>query len=325
MASKGRTSSDFSQGPDARLAVAGSQLFIDVVSVEAVAALEKGGVRSILLKGPSLARWLYPEPTSRSYSDCDLLVSVGELEGAASVLGDLGFERESFREIEGDRPLVAHPWIRPRDGATVDLHYGIPGINAPASELWEVLIDATEPMELRGGRVTVLGLPARLMHVVLHAAQHGGGRPVVDLARALEQLPESLWMEAVEVARRLDAIDAFSVGLELLDDGRLLLQKLDLPKSGSVDARLRAGSAPPAAFNIQWFLSRPSLKEKALLIVRKLFPDAASLRARSALARRGPAGLVAAYLWRPFSILIQLGPGFVAWRRARREAEASRR
>ncbi len=49
---------------------------------------ELAGVPALLLKGRSLARWLYPRSAERSYRDCDLLVPPGGLETAAAARGD---------------------------------------------------------------------------------------------------------------------------------------------------------------------------------------------------------------------------------------------
>ena len=310
--------------PSAKLAVAGNQLLVDAASVEISEELEGIGIEPILLKGPSIARWLYAEPRSRSYADCDLLVPFTDLERARGVLSDQGYVEESFPELAGDRPLVSHPWTRVGSGITVDLHYGLPGAEISPAKLWEVLSDHTESMELRGGRVTVLSPAARAAHLALHAAQHGGGQPVIDLARAVEQLPEELWRDAVDVARLIGALDSFSAGLLLLDQGSALVTTLSLPHPTSVDALMRAHSAPPAARNIEWFMSRPTLREKLKLLIQKVVPSPSFLRARSTLARRGWLGLAAAYVWRPVSLLVRLVPGVIAWRRARRDAGVSR-
>ena len=185
-----------------KMAAAGNQLALEVATGEVVSAMAASGVETIVLKGPSVARWLYERPWARVTSDCDLLVSSAELARAERVLGELGFVKESFSELEGDRPLLSHPWYRagPNNSITVDLHHGLPGAGTQGERFWEVISEFTEPMSLRGTKVEVLAPAALAAHLALHAAQHGGGRPVVDLVRALEQQPEELWVGAAEVA-----------------------------------------------------------------------------------------------------------------------------
>lgn len=71
----------------ARPAVAGAVrvLAVDRVTAEVVPALAAVGIRPILLKGPSIARWLYPSG-GRSYGDTDLLVPPADFARAGSVL-----------------------------------------------------------------------------------------------------------------------------------------------------------------------------------------------------------------------------------------------
>jgi hypothetical protein len=52
----------------------------DVATAEVVEALRAAGVRSIVLKGPSIARWLYADGQPRPYGDTDLLVSPADLD-----------------------------------------------------------------------------------------------------------------------------------------------------------------------------------------------------------------------------------------------------
>src|SRR5436190_669168 len=48
--------------------------------------MRNDGIRNILLKGPSVARWLYRDDERRIYGDIDLLVSPGEFQRAEALL-----------------------------------------------------------------------------------------------------------------------------------------------------------------------------------------------------------------------------------------------
>src|SRR5580700_11186524 len=76
--------------PHRALLDAARALGCDHVSAEVVGAMQDVGIPSILLKGPSIARWLYPAG-GRSYADTDLLVPARELSRAETVLRSLGF------------------------------------------------------------------------------------------------------------------------------------------------------------------------------------------------------------------------------------------
>ena len=75
------------------LLVAGRTLALDATAARVAKALGERGIRSLLLKGPSLAQWLYGDGPYRDYVDVDLLVSPEDFVGAGKVLTELGLER----------------------------------------------------------------------------------------------------------------------------------------------------------------------------------------------------------------------------------------
>src|SRR5919198_5552417 len=97
----------------ARLATAYS-LHVDSAIAEIVRALREGGVPSIALKGPALARWLYDDGAPRAYGDCDLLVPPDRLTAAAPPLRGLGFELVKDDRVDGHGANAhAQVWRRP--------------------------------------------------------------------------------------------------------------------------------------------------------------------------------------------------------------------
>ena len=64
----------------------------------------------------------------------------------------------------------------------------------------------------------------------------------------------------------------------------------------------------------------PGLFAKLRLVAHEMVPTRAFMRWWSPLARRGPLGLAAAYLWRPIWFVGHAPAGLRAWRRARRHA-----
>jgi hypothetical protein len=294
-------------------------VIIDRLCAEVVEGFRGAGVRSILLKGPSIARWLYESPSSRPYGDCDLLVSPQSLATAQMVLLSLGYVPVSGGLV-GDRPRPAEQWNRWTMGASVDLHQNLRGIQASARETWDVLAGQTDRMRVGGSQIEVLSIPARAMHVALHAAQHGSmeEKPLEDLRRALSLVPSDAWREAAAMAIRLDAVPAFRTGLGLLPEGRDLGERLGLPARTTVEVALRVASAHPAALGIDWLAQTPGARAKVALVARRVFPPAAYMRAWRPLASRGRVGLVLTYLWRPLWLLRHAPAGFATWRRAKK-------
>ena len=293
----------------------------DALAAHVTAALEDAGVPSILLKGPALARWLYRDPGERRYIDVDLLVPHAKLARAEELLAAQGFSRSGRETIPGDWPRHAHNWLHP-SGSILDLHYTLFGAAVAPGEVWDVLSARTETMIVGNRPVHVLDEGARALLVALHAWKDGKfPQPRRDLARALGQLPKSVWDDAAVLAARLHALDAFAVGLERDPAGADLARELDLPADRSTGVALRARGAPPLAMGIDWFMATPGWQGKLRLIFRKtFFPPPSFLRDWTPLAEKGVVGLVLAYAWRPLWVLWHIGPAYRAWLRANREA-----
>jgi hypothetical protein len=301
---------------------AANALRIDLAAVEAMGFLAAAGVRSILLKGPTFARWLYDDPADRAYSDADLLISPDDLARARAVLAGNGF-KAPFKGASHELIHHAEPWIRRSDRAEIDLHHRLPGIGDSATA-WRVLSTRTETMSLRGHEVTTLDEPARALHVALHAAEHGTERApsLRDLEVALERLDLRVWQEAAALARAAGADAAFESGLRLTPGGAELLGRLGVSGHGDSSwelAQILREEEPGEGLvqGLVWFRNVRGVKAKAALLLFKAFPPKAVLATWSPLARRGLGGLVLARVWRPFWLLFRAPAAIVRYRRAR--------
>jgi hypothetical protein len=173
-----------------------------------------------------------------------------------------------------------------------------------------------------GVSVEVLGEPARAFHVALHAGYHGIAfeTPLRDLELALERLPLESWRVAAGLAERLGARETFAAGLGLTAAGRDLAATLGVSTRLSVEAALRAQTAPPVAGAIAAFTSIRGARRKARFVARTMFPRPSYMRAWSPLAARSGWGLPASYCRRLLWLTRQLAPGVRAWLLARRTA-----
>jgi Uncharacterised nucleotidyltransferase len=226
-----------------------------------VRALQRSGIESIVLKGPTIAEWLYPNE-ARPYIDADLLVAPGQVMEAAAVMQGLG-----FAPFERHVSPHAHPWLRAADGAQIDLHVTIWGPHLPPAELWLELRDWVQVARVGAARVEVLNVPARALHVVLHAAQHrhNSEKAREDLRRALERTPLDAWRQAERLADRLWALGEVADGLLLEPEGQALLAQLPL-----VQAALRVNHEGAPRRTIAWArLRQASGLSAKLQIVRR--------------------------------------------------------
>lgn len=299
-------------------------LAVDTVTAEVVTAMRGAGVRPLLLKGPSIAGWLYADGAARPYADSDLLVSPGTYRRAAKVLWDLGFRSLGYLS---QQHFDSDAWAR-SDHALVDLHRSFVGVGASPEIVWKEFAAETETQRVGGIDVEVLGVSKRALHVALHAAQHGvdDERPLEDLRRAVKTVDGETWREAAEIARRIDALPAFVAGLRLEPDGALLAKRLQLSPERRPLVVLRSGPHVPVAVTLERLASEGSFRARTRLLVAALFPSPGYMRkwaARRARAGSGAAWrdrprLILAYMWRPIWILLQLPRAIAAVRRARR-------
>ena len=299
-------------------------LSVDLLTREVVSAFRDRHIPSILLKGPTIANWLYTDGDPRPYVDSDLLVPPEHTAAAQEVLLRLGF-RYGYEQLGPGALEEGLFWTRGRD--TVDLHSTLKGVNADLNRVWAVLSRHVQKEMVGGLEVDALTPTARALHVGLHAAQHGRREavPMEDLARALKLVPFEMWREAARLAMQLDATGSFATGLSLLPQGEMVVRQLGIEKDNTVRELLFADTAPNLAFTLEELRNTSGIVRKSRLLVRKAFPTRAHMRLYSPLARRGPAGLTVAYCARMFRRLGTLVPALIAWSRARRGSRTTSR
>lgn len=295
-------------------------LQVDTVAADVSEQLHARGIPSVVLKGPSVASWLYDGGPVRFYGDADLLIAPEHWGEARELLEELGFVRE-LGQLAHPRmsSFTSEAWGREEDH--VDLHCTLWGISASPRLVWNTLSAMTEPMQIGGRSLAVLTVPARALHLALHVAQHADpyAQPGTDLERAIEKLPFSTWEKAADLALRLDAVPAFAAGLRLIPEGAEIADRLNLPTASSLEASLRFKRAP-LALGFEHLAQTSGIWRKLRLILSEVFPTPAFLRWWWPFASRGVIGLATAYVWRVIWVVGHIVPGYYTWQKARREA-----
>jgi hypothetical protein len=294
---------------------------VDAITAEVSEALRKEGVSSIVLKGPTIATWLYARDRPRLYTDSDLLIRQDDWDMAVRVVEELGFG-DALGSMMHPRMESgsSYPWRRERDGAELDLHFTLFGLGASPARVWSVLAGEAEDMHVGGASVRALSRRARLLHIALHAVQHGGPRaekPMMDLERALALAARGEWASAASLAVELDATPPFATGLDLIPAGRALANDLRIEGSSSTLAALRLG-AVPLSEGFEELRETRGVRGKARLLLRELVPTPAFMRWRYPTARRGWWALALTYPVRWLWLMAKAIPGFIAWHRVRR-------
>jgi hypothetical protein len=311
---------DLYRSVGAALAVGEISRRLDALAVRVVRALEAADVPCLLLRGPILARWLYESASERPYDDVDLLVPVALNGKASEVLAGLGLRSMLGEAAPSERASHASTFAG-RDG-DVDLHWTLRGIIAGPDAVWAEFSKGRERMPLDEGPVPMARPAARAFTIALHAAQHhrGGVVQLEDLRRAIDRLPRRVWAEAAAMARELDAVPAFTSGLALVPGGEPLLRELGVEREWTLDLAVRAEGEVPMTRGLTRLSATPGLAGKLRLLGRELFPTPAFMREWSPLARRGGAGLAAAYAIRPWWLVRHIVPAVRAYRRAWRRS-----
>ena len=295
-------------------------LYVDQVTGEVVAAMRQAGIPAILLKGPSIARWLYPAG-GRMYRDTDLLVPPSRFADAGSVLRSLEFTDllDGFDPFERRPQAVERSFVRSagaRPGGKVDLHRNLPQLPTPDVLLWETFAAASETTLVGGVEVRVLNRTAVALHVVLHAVQHAfGAHTDEDLRRAIDVLPLDGWREVARLAERLGVAEVLGLGLRRHASGVEVADLLALPQLDPAGSAYHATGpwAPRGGPSLARLRSAPTLRDKAGIVRWALVPSPAKVRylARTAPAARRSLALDYLRYWRGLAASIPAAVRFV--------------
>jgi hypothetical protein len=296
-------------------------VLLDHACGEMVRHLQAEGHRVIMLKGHTIAHWLYPDPAERTYGDLDVLVNPAEEGAVVESLRALGYQPVFDRSWRATSP-EEQPLQNSR-GVVIDLHVGIKGIRLSSQEAWGVLSELTVPWDWAGTRVDALATHARAVHLAVHVAQSGvaDSKAEHDLALGLERLDAETWREAARLARRLDALDAFAAGLRLNPRGKRLAADLSLPEPRHLETRMRADSAANAAIVLERTMAGGTWRERARMVYAHVFPSAAWMRALQPENTQNSLALLRARVRRPFVLLHRLPSAVRTRRRYRRDSD----
>jgi Uncharacterised nucleotidyltransferase len=276
---------------------------LDRAAVAVLERFEGAGVRSLLLKGPVLARLLYEsEGAPRDYFDIDLLVGPPDLTKAREALAGLayrwGYEKRGIDDVA--RVVHAELWAQRGEYGPlwVDLHRRLAGCQASDEIVWAALWGRRTSIEFAGRETTVLAEGGLALHLALHAAQGGPDEPkaIGDLARGIERWAPDVWRDAAELAEEVQGVAAFGAGLRLVPSGARLAELLELPSTPRLDWEVRHRQLRPrGAFHVQAVASARGLRERADLLRRSLLPTREWIVSEYHWAGRSRAHLLAGY------------------------------
>jgi hypothetical protein len=300
------------------------RLRVDSWTAEVVSAMRARGIRTVLLKGPVIARWLYGGlPAERVYCDCDLLVGPDDTVSARALLAELGFRAQEHPLIEVDEHH-ARIFLRADDDANVDLHRTLHGMEHLAPQrVWAMVGRHLTQLDVGGAAVDVPDPVLRTLNVALHPGPADGpaSQPWQDLELALERVDDTTWQAALGLARELGIERELAARLRRLTAGTQLADRLMITTRGSeyynVLGAVTTGRTSPSAYSISLLRSQPTRTAAISYALAKLFPPTEQLRRQHSLARRGPRGVLMARGLRIILVAGRLPAALVAYRRER--------
>lgn len=279
------------------------------VAIEIVNALASADVPCLLLKGVSIAKWLYPNE-ARPSIDVDIFVPWAQWHQAIGQIERVGFTRDRLGDTGGN-------WYRIKDRVWLDVHYTLLGLRVPPSQLWTTLWNERERMELHGTTIPILNERARLFHVVLHALQTGNAKAKAaeDLARAIKYVSFERWQQAWTLARILQADHLFTAALRLYAvGGAEIAERLGAPRHIPFLQCVHAIESVPGSVALA-ALVEGSWQQRYSLLKRWIWPENDLIAAlEQGKVRRVPRWVrqckspyVRFYLWRAWQVLSCIG------------------
>jgi hypothetical protein len=299
-------------------------LVLDGACRRVVRHLEGAGHRPIMLKGATIAGWLYPDPPLRVYKDLDVLVSPADLDAVIDSLRDIGFVPLVDRSMLQTSSTEEQP-LGNVDGVVIDLHTALKGVRLDPESAWKVFDGLAVPCDWAGHEVRALAPPARAMHLALHTAQRGlvDAKAARDLALGLEVVDRAVWEEAARLADALEATGAFAAGLVLLPAGAQLLDELGVVPPTDRETRMRAGSASTSAIFLERALAAQTWRQRLRVMRGRLFPSARWLRLHEPAATVTAWGMLRTRVRRPLAVVARLPMAFRERRPFRRPVPPS--
>src|ERR1700710_1951907 len=186
----------------------------DRLAAEISAAFAAEDIEALVLKGPVLAEWLYPDVV-RPYGDADLMVAPRNWDPAVAILTGLGFSDHLGPMAHPRMESFASTAFLRGDNKedNIDLHCTLHGLDGDPERIWEAFSKGAMTQTIGGAELRVPGRDAQLLHVGLHAAHHVEMKQAMDLRRAIEVADDDLWRQALDLARLLGGTQAFASGL----------------------------------------------------------------------------------------------------------------
>jgi len=153
----------------------------EVGTAKVINLLAAAGIRALAFKGVAAAHTLHGDVRdTRVSSDIDILVSADDFQAAEAAFKGAKYSKHwpEFEVAPRAQPVlmsIAHAftWISPDLGLAIELHHRLSHnphwFDVPFDRLW----DASEEVQLQGGKIRTLGPADMAAYMCCHAVDHG--------------------------------------------------------------------------------------------------------------------------------------------------------
>ncbi|KUK63950.1 MAG: Uncharacterized protein XE10_0049 [Methanoculleus marisnigri] len=280
-----------------------------------IAALEAEGIGVLLLKGPALARTVYPAAAMRQGSDIDLLIPYDDMQRCENVMAALGYACP-YRAAEHAPQTEHHQTFYPEaEGAGpfgIEVHWRLDcGFGLSPDGFLDEVFSRSIRVEADDATFSTLSVPDHLLYQAFHmACQHCGATRlswIYDIAMLAGEIPDAAgWKDLIRlsVERNCRLSLEAAVGMAEFWTGLTLPPEVSdtalwpAPSREEVAAwelAMRRSVSIPASFQLK-MRAIPDARGRLYFLFRFVFPhpDAMHLYRRG----EGKLSLSAAYLRR---------------------------
>lgn len=256
-------------------------LALDALARRVTEVLGRGGLRTLVLKGPVTAERLYGSAQGRRYADVDLLINPSDLCEAMELLAPLGLADAlagaTSQEVAAHSRLLTCQWGQWH--LELDLHVSLPSLK-PSAALFDRFWCDREFLTIAGAPLACIPAYGTALVVCLHALVNGasGAQAREDLDRAVARLEPGTWRRAVAALPDEVSRESMAAGLSLAAEGAALASSLDLPRAWSPRLSLLVTDAGGVAVRLAEVAELEGRRAQARWWVREVFPSRGAMR-----------------------------------------------
>lgn len=191
-----------------------------LMMMELIKSLERGGIATIVLKGPAVAMSAYCDASLRTFGDMDLLVKKSDLRAARELLLSSGYERNYVDAAEDSLVRSQHALEFSSARAKVEVHWSLLSrhlrLDFDVEDLW----NSARTVPCVGHEMRVLAPDVQFLFLCAHGAKHEWMLPrwICDVAQLSHRLSSGEAKQVLELADSTNSRRILALGIRVARD-----------------------------------------------------------------------------------------------------------